>query len=227
MRASRPPAQGERMRSWLLLLLVVPACEPVTSLSVELHYSADAPRMRDAETLAGARIGVARFLDSRPRDREDIHSASYIVEEQKFHVGVSFEGRTFAPAAVIVQSLLVEELRHAGLNAEPIDAELGPADSEGARVAGDRARCDLVLGGTIHELRHSTAMRRISLETGLFEGLGGKALFHMPLVAEGHAGGEGHPQQDADEFFHRTFQPVATRLVASVAEQIRKLIRAS
>jgi len=142
-------------------------------------------------------------------------------------VGVSWQGRTFMPAAVIVQNLLVEELRHAGLNAEPIDVELGPADTEGARAAGDRARCDLVLGGTIHELRHSTEGRTISLETGLFEGLGGRALFHLPLTAHGRAGEEGHPQQDADEFFHRTFQPVATRLVASVADQIRKLMRAT
>jgi len=214
----------------VLLILALSACEPVASLSVDLHYSADAPRVVDAEQLAGAHIGVARFLDSRPRDRQDIHSSSYVVEESSFHVGITWQGRTFVPVAVIVQGLLVEELRHAGLNAEAIDEELGPNDGAAARAVGERARCDLVLGGSIHELRHIIAgaapARAISLEASLFEGLGGKELLHLPIGDTRRAGGEGRPQQDADELFRRTFQPVASRLVATIAEQIRRLMRA-
>src|SRR5438034_865533 len=97
----------KHMLGWWVL--VFSGCASATPLSVDVRYSADASRLSNAETLAGARIAVGRFADSRPRRTRDIHSASYVGHDGSYDVGLTWQGRTFAAVSQVVQALLVEE----------------------------------------------------------------------------------------------------------------------
>jgi hypothetical protein len=76
----------------------------MSPLSLEVHYSADQQPLAPAEALSGLRIGVARFKDLRPRVADDIHAASYIAHDGTYHVGMTWNGRTFAPVSEVAQA---------------------------------------------------------------------------------------------------------------------------
>jgi hypothetical protein len=202
----------------------------VTPVSVDVHYSADAAKLPKAAALSSVRIGVARFTDGRRLRADDIHAASYVAQDSSFHVGVSWAGQTFVAANQVVQALLVDELKQAGLAAEAVDGVVGANDVDSARAASEKSHCDLILGGNIQELRYSVQSgnhRVITLEAALFEGLGGKSLLRVPLTESRRGDDDAKPQQRVDDLFNRNFRPVAHRLIAKLAEQMEKLIDAA
>ena len=217
-----------RGRSWLRWILWASlgaaGCTPpsATPMSIEVRYSADAAHVPQAEALASARIGVALFNDKRPHASNDLHAASYVAHDASYDLGVSYGGRTFAPIAEVVQGLLVDELRHAGLNAEPLSAEVGPIDAAAAREAGEREHVDVVLGGGLRELANGN----VAIDGLLVEVAGGKTLLKTPFTAS-HKLGTDQPAQDlVDEVMNQSFKPVAHQMVAQVAKQLEALLAA-
>jgi hypothetical protein len=191
-------------------------------MSVDVRYSADAAQVLHAEALSSARIGVAVFADKRPRSANDLHANSYVAHDATYDIGVSYGGRTFAPVAEVVQGLLVDELRHAGLNAEPLASEVG-ADAAAAREAGEREHVDVVLGGSLREMVNGN----VTIDGLLVEVAGGKTLLKSPFSASHKLSGGDQPAQDrVDEVMNQSFKPVAHQMVSQVAKQLQLLLAA-
>ncbi len=211
-------------RALVWLALVGCGCTTTTTpLSVELRYSADAAPVAQAEALAGARIGVGRFADSRQLLGNDMHAASFVAHDGNYDLGVTWQGRTFAPVPVVVQALLIEELRHAGLSAEPIDAVVPPGDVAAARAAGERDHVDVVLGGDIHDLTNGL----VAFDAALIEVAGGRSLMHQQFKGTFPTGDSSlTAQQRVDEVLNHSFRSVAHQMVSQLAKQLSGLIAA-
>ena len=213
------------------LLLVVSGCATAsTPLSVDVRYNADAAKLQNAEALAGARIAVGRFRDSRPRRAGDMHAASYVGHDGSYDVGLTWRGRTFTAVPEVVQGLMVEELEHAGLSVEAVDATIRPGDSEAARAAGEKAHGDVVLGGEIHELifkAPDAAHPSVRIDVQLFEGLTGKPLAKFTIAGSQNGDGDERPQQRVDELLERSFKPASHRLVERLSQEVTNLMAAA
>lgn len=217
-------------RVWLLLLMSGCATSS-TPLSVDVRYNADAARLQNAEALAGARIAVGRFRDTRPRRAGDLHAASYVGHDGSYDVGLTWRGRTFTAVPDVVQGLIVEELEHAGLSVDAVDTPIGPGDSEAARVAAEKAHGDVVLGGEIRELifqAPDAAHPSVRIEIQLFEGLSGKPLAKFSIVgSQKGENAEARPQQRVDELLERSFKQASHRLVERLAQEVTNLMAAA
>jgi hypothetical protein len=214
-----------KLRWALWASLSVAGCMPpsTTPMSVDVRYSADAAPVPQAEALSSARIGVARFADKRPHASNDLHAASYVAHDASYDLGVSWHGRTFAATADVVQGLLIEELRHAGLTAEPIDSVVGPGDTAAAREAGEREHVDVVLGGSLREMVNGN----VAIDGLLVDVAGGRTLMKAPFSASHSLRAGDQPAQDrVDEVMNQGFKPVAHQMVSSVARQLQALIAA-
>jgi len=207
-------------------VLTLAACVAgVSPLSLDVHYTADAPRAPGVELLSGLRVGVARFADERPGRGDDLHAASYVAEDAEYHVALSWGGRTFAPVARVVQGLLLRELRRAGFNADGIDAVLPPGGDRAARAAGERDHFDVVMTGRITEL-HAGDPSSISLDVVLYEVEGGTRLYGATF-AERFAGATDSPQVRVDDLLERGFKPAAHQLIARLGEQLATYLAAA
>ncbi len=211
------------MNRGMVVLLAACAAE-ISPMSLEVHYSADAPPIASA----GLTVGVARFTDARPRAVEDLHSASYVAHDGAYHLGLTWNGRTFASAAAVIQGLLVNELERAGIKVILLDAQVDSDDAPGAQVA---ARgCDVVLGGTIRGFAFNhpggAAEPTVDVEVTLFEGASGKGLMHAPFTEHHRVTAEGSRQRHIDDLFDQSFRPVAHQIIGEVARGMSDLAAA-
>jgi hypothetical protein len=212
-----PPLMGR------LSVLVLAACTTTLSpLSLDVHYAADRQPLAQAEALARVRVGVARFKDLRPLIADDIHARSYVAHDTSYHVGMTWNGRTFTPVAEVTQGLLVAQLQGAGLNVRAADAEVD--DGASARAVAQRGGFDVVLGGSIREFSFKGGQPTVSLEVLLFHG--GDALLHAPLSESRRVDPQATAQARVDEVLDRSFRPVAQDLVAKIADQLAVLVAA-
>jgi hypothetical protein len=211
-------------RVWFLSLALVGCTDWLTPLSLDLHYSADAPRLSQAEQLKHLKIGVARFFDGRKLLPDDVHSASYVAQDKNYHIGLTWGGHTFAPVAEVVQGLLISELEHAGLTVVPLDARVDADDVSAAQAAGQG--CDIVLGGVIHVLAYNQSSfddpnPTAEIEATAFELPEGRALFHGRYVRNGSVGYNEPPrQQKVDRLFDRALRPAAHQLIKELASTL-------
>jgi hypothetical protein len=200
-------------------------------LSVDVRYNADAARLQNADTLAGARIAVGRFRDVRPRRASDMHAVSYVGHDGSYDVGLTWRGRTFAAVPEVVQGLIVEELEHAGLSVEAVDATIRPGDNDAARAAGEKAHGDLVLGGEIHELiflAPDAAHPSVRIDIQMYEGLTGKPLTKFTISGSQKGdSGEERPQQRVDDLLERSFKQASHRLIERLAQEVTNLMAAA
>jgi hypothetical protein len=207
------------MRLWLVIL--AGCAGEISPLSLEVHYQADSPRLTVEDSL---RVGVGRFSDARPRTPGDFHTASYVARDRSYHLGLSWNGRTFAAANLVTQALLVDELRHAGIDALPLDVEIAADDLPGAIAAGRNAHLDAVLGGTLHELSDTVENgAAMELEAALFDSTAEKALLHAPFGETRAVPAELTSQQRIDDLLQRSFRPLAHQLVAQVGRELVSL----
>ena len=214
---------------WGLVLLLSACATEMSPLSLDVHYVPDMARLPQAEAISSVKVGVARFTDARPRTIHDLHSASYVAHDGLYHLGLTWNGRTFAPAASVVQGLLVAELRRAGIDAVEVNAEVDADDAPGAQAAG--TSCALVLGGVIHSLAFNRAgdpkfEPTFDVEITLFEMPSGKARMRAPF-SESHQPGSDVPRQRrVDELLDRSFRAVAHQIAAELGREASSFVAA-
>jgi hypothetical protein len=206
-----------------LLVLLAACTQALSPLSLDVHYAADRQPLAQAAALGGVRVGVARFKDARPLIAGDIHARSYVAHDTSYHVGMTWNGRTFTPVAEVTQGLLVAQLQGAGLNVRAAEAEV--EDAASAKIVAQRDGFDVVLGGSIREFSFKGGQPTVSLEVLLFRA-GGDALLDAPLSESRHVDPEASAQARVDEVLDRSFRPVARNLVAKIADQLAALVAA-
>lgn len=138
--------------------------------SLESQYSPTYPQDQTVAAINKAKIGVARLEDKRswvsPGDEK---SKSFVAQAGSWKFGLTYGGKEFTPADLIVRSAISEEFRRLGAVVTPIDAVLGANDLAKYDAAGAAAKVDYVLGGdlVVFEFVNETGLVSVTSRRGV------------------------------------------------------------
>ena len=84
--------------------------------SLEMTYNPAAYRLPQSDVLRGVALGVAKFEDRRAWiDRTEPQSLGYVMQQGSWKFGLTYQGKEYIPVQDLVQAILVDEFRRAGL----------------------------------------------------------------------------------------------------------------
>ena len=200
--------------------------------SLEMTYNPAAYRLPQSEGLRGVALGVAKFEDRRAwLDRTEPQSLGYVMQQGSWKFGLTHQGKEYIPVQDVVQAILVDEFKRAGLEqVNPIPDVLTKDAVPAMRTAAEQRRLGYVLGGRIHvfEIVNEvgfwtvTSRRAVTLEIHLLQASsGGLALDTTvsQLDRQGEGMGVRH-STNVDRLMNTVFRQVVTSVVEQVAAKL-------
>lgn len=200
--------------------------------SLEMTYNPAAYRLPQSDVLRGVALGVAKFEDRRAWiDRTEPQSLGYVMQQGSWKFGLTYQGKEYIPVQDLVQAILVDEFRRAGLEQVTAIPDVLTKDAAPAmRTAAAQQRLGYVLGGRIHvfEIVNEvgfwtvTSRRAVTLEIHLLQaGIGGLALDTTvsQLDRQGEGMGVRH-STNVDRLMNTVFRQVVTSVVEQVAAKL-------
>lgn len=215
----------------LLLAILCAGALAGCTISVESKYAPAMPRLQDADRLRDVRLGIGKFHDSRSMVKaDDPDTLAYVARQGNYKFGLTYNGQEMIPVSDLVQKLFVMEFERAGIQSVPLPEILGKGALPAMRAAGEKARVDHVLGGTITVFEWENkdkfwtleAHRRIAMEIQLMR------VATNALVLDTAATGKDENDEglgvkhttNANALLNRVFRLVVFKVVEEVAEKL-------
>ena len=200
--------------------------------SLEMTYSPAAYRLPQSDVLRGVALGVAKFEDRRAWiDRTEPQSLGYVMQQGSWKFGLTHQGKEYIPVQDLVQSILVDEFKRAGLEQVTAIPDVLTKDAVPAmRTAAEKPRLGYVLGGRIHvfEIVNEvgfwtvTSRRAVTLEIHLLQASSGNLALDTTvsqLDRQGEGMGVRH-STNVDRLMNTVFRQVVTSVVEQVAAKL-------
>ncbi len=176
--------------------------------SLHMTYNPAAYRLPQSDGLRAVALGVAKLEDRRAWiDRTEPQSLAYVMQQGSWKFGLTHQGKEYVPVQDLVQAILVDEFKRAGLEQVTAIPEVLTKDAVPAmRTAAEQQRLGYVLGGRIH-------IFEIVNEVGVWTVTSRRA------VSSGEGMGVMH-STNVDRLMNTVFRQVVTSVVEQVAAKL-------
>ncbi len=175
---------------------------------------------------------MAKFEDRRAWiDRTEPQSLAYVMQQGSWKFGLTHQGKEYVPVQDLVQAILIDEFKRAGLEQVTAIPEVLTKDAVPAmRTAAEQQRLGYVLGGRIHifEIVNEvgvwtvTSRRAVTLEIHLLQASSGNLALDTTvsqLDRQGEGMGVMH-STNVDRLMNTVFRQVVTSVVEQVAAKL-------
>ncbi len=176
--------------------------------SLHMTYNPAAYRLPQRDGLRAVALGVAKLEDRRAWiDRTEPQSLAYVMQQGSWKFGLTHQGKEYVPVQDLVQAILIDEFKRAGLEQVTAIPEVLTKDAVPAmRTAAEQQRLGYVLGGRIH-------IFEIVNEVGVWTVTSRRA------VSSGEGMGVMH-STNVDRLMNTVFRQVVTSVVEQVAAKL-------
>ena len=216
----------------MLLAVLLVGC----TRSYDARYLPGMPRLQQADQFRGLRLGIATFEDRRVGVAvSEPQTRGYVAKHGLWRFGLTYKGQSFVPIADLVQALLVEEFRRAGIEASLISKVLGKGAVDAMRTAGEQSSVSHVLGGNVNVFEfvnhdkfwYIESARSVVVEIQLVRVRDGESLLDSSAAATDR-GSEGLAvthSSNVDQLMNRVFRLVVYQIVDEVAAKLAMNLR--
>src|SRR5439155_2450115 len=91
------------------------------TMSLDMNYSPALYRLQQADQWRGIALGIAKLEDRRSWiDPTNPERLGYVMQQGAFRLGLTYDGRKDVPVSDLVQNLLLEEFKRAGVEGKAV-----------------------------------------------------------------------------------------------------------